>query len=119
MNMSSAMMFFPATDALQRQNQENSWSDSSVSSQSEFEFDTNALFEQLESVEAPFALPFPTIAWPEFSDSEDSDVSTSKPKKTKKSSHKSRRRSKHRMVRSKSHHNDLASLGSACSIQSC
>ena len=98
----SAMMIpssvlFPATEALERY--QRSHGDSRAKRSVQINFDSTSLYLELMAVEVPGGDNFPCISWSDSSDNE-SETSHALPKKI--SLKKLKRRSKHRMVRSKS-----------------
>lgn len=96
-------MLQPATDALESCTTQTKLP---MRSDGKLDFDTNSLFCQILDVDAPF-LAFPAIEWSDTLDMEP-------PRKTKplkkKVSKKSKLRSKHCMLRSKSLHQGLSCL---------
>ena len=106
------MMLLPATDALERCKER----DAPELSADPVQFGMGALYDQALALDMPFVQTFPIIAWPEsWSNVEciktDAEAVARK-QKTKKPLRKHIRRSKHRMVRSKSQYKGLCGLGS-------
>lgn len=111
------MMLVPATDALKRCKE----SDRPTIIADIESFGMNAVYDQAMVLDIPFAPPFPVIAWPESSSDSECQLGTTDLVKTetkKRVLRKHTRKSKHRMVRSKSQYKGLCGLDGSLTFSS-